>query len=154
MWTNLLDEPMKILGPYEGKPPSLDTFAPHAYSVMLDGVSIEGQFLQLPSNVPSSWQAWDKPRAYAAFHFSSIRNFEARGLLAAGPEDDSLHGRIVGAPADARLICLSEPFIRSETGEVLKYWKKFELRQSAFSLAIEFGNVSIVCGQRALTRLV
>lgn len=59
-WVAFLSGPKAILGPYKGKAPPLATFASHSWRATFDFVSIAGPFMQLPEEVPLSWETRNK----------------------------------------------------------------------------------------------
>ena len=148
-WARLLSEPMTILGPYAGEPPSLNTFAPHSWRTDFGHVALAGQFLQLPKKPSGKWFYEKTYRAYAVFEFLEVRSLSCSGVPASSDEDDSMHGVPVGQAAECSLIEMNDvAFENPELGIQLK-WKAFTLRQASFSLQIEASTVTLYVGQQA-----
>lgn len=148
-WVAFLSEPKAILGPYKGKAPPLATFAPHLWSASFDFVSIAGQFMQLPEEVPISWGNSEQARADAVFRFGTVRLLHVDGVLEQGDEDDSLHGRPCGISGQCSLTAMSNMFIDDVEHGIFRPWMQFKFTQPAFTILLEAGDVSIICGQRA-----
>lgn len=148
-WAALLNEPKAILGPYKGKAPPLATFAPHSWTASFDSVEIAGQFTLLPEQVPPSWGNSGQPRADVVFHFNEVRLLHVDGILKRNVDDDSLHGRPSGVTGQCSLTAMPDAFIDDAGHGIFRPWKQFKFEQAAFSISLEAGDVSIVCGVRA-----
>ena len=148
-WAALLNEPKAILGPYKGKAPPLATFAPHSWSASSDSVAIAGQFMQLPEQIPSSWGNSQQVRADVVFHFTAVRLLHVDGVLEQSVNDDSLHGKPCGISGECSLTAMLDAFIDDVGHGVYRPWKQFKFVQPAFSVLLEAGDVSLVCGRRA-----
>lgn len=148
-WAALLTEPKAILGAYKGCAPSLASFAPHAWHAHFDQVSIAGQFMQLPDQVPPGWVDAGAARADVVLRFSGVRLLRVEGTLTASTEDDSLHGKPCGVLGKCALVALPEAFIHDVDRALVLPWKQFSVAQGSFSLLLEAGNVAILCGNSA-----
>lgn len=148
-WVALLNEPKAILGPYKGKAPSLATFAPHWWSASFDSVAIAGQFMQLPELVPPSWGNSEQARADVVFRFTTVRLLHVDGVLERSDDDDSLHGKPCGISGQCSLTAMGDAFIDDAGNGIFRPWKQFKFVQPAFTILLEAGDVSIVCGRGA-----
>lgn len=148
-WVALLNEPMAILGPYKGKPPSLATFSPYSWSASFDSVGIAGQFMQLPEQGPPSWRNSEQARADAVFRFTTVRLLHVDGVLEQSDDDDSLHGKPCGVSGHCSLTSMDDAFIDDEGHGIFRPWKQFKFVQPAFTILLEAGDVSIVWGRQA-----
>jgi hypothetical protein len=147
-WTALLDEPKAILGPYNGNPPSLAEFAPHAWRAQFNEIAIAGQFVRLPEKVPVSWGAPEEARAEVVFEFYDVRLLRVDGVLACGVDDDSMHGLPYGKLGQCSLSATTDTYVQIVERGISRPWKQFSFVQPAFSLLIEAGGVNIYCGRR------
>jgi hypothetical protein len=147
-WSALLNEPKSILGPYQGKAPRLDTFAPYAWRAQFDHVAIAGQFMQLPEQVPSSWGSPEQARAEVVFEFEDVRVLRVDGVLERSAVDDSLHGAPHGMPGQCSLNATPEPYLEVVEAGITLPWKQFKFVQPTFSISLEAGYVSLYCGRR------
>jgi len=148
-WPKLLSEPMAILGPYAGEPPSLSSFAPHSWRSDFGHVSLAGQFLELPQKPAERWLYGETYRAYAVLEFLGVRSLSCTGSPAPSDEDDSMHGVPVGKVAECALTELNDvTFENPELGIQLK-WKAFSLRQATFNLQLEASTVMLYLGRQA-----
>lgn len=147
-WSALLNEPKSILGPYQGKAPPLDTFAPYAWRAQFDHVAIAGQFMLLPEQVPSSWGSPEQARAEVVFEFGDVRVLHVDGVLERSAMDDSLHGVPYGIPGQCSLTATPEPYLEDVEAGITLPWKQFKFIQPTFSISLEAGYVSLYCGRR------
>jgi hypothetical protein len=151
-WVTLLNRPMTILGPYKGKIPPLATFAPHAWGATFNEVSISGQFMQLPEQVPPSWSTPEPARADVVFEFLGVRLLRVEGVLERSNEDDQLHGMPCGIPGECSLTAMLDLCLDDVEKGLIIPWKQFKFMQPEFSMLIEASDVSITCGRRASNR--
>lgn len=151
-WAGLLDRPMEILGPYKGKTPPLTTFAPHAWSASFDRVSIFGQFMQLPDQVPPSWGTSEGARADVVFKFLGVRLLRVEGALERSIDDDELHGLPCGIPGECSLSAMPDLVMHDKERGLSEPWKQFKYKQPACSILIEASDVRLECGRRAHDR--
>lgn len=147
-WSALLNEPKSILGPYQGRPPPLETFAPYAWRAQFDHVAIAGQFLLLPEQLPPSWGSREQARAEVVFEFGEIRLFRVVGILERSSRDDSLHGNPSGILGHCSLIAMPDTFLEVAERGIIRPWKQFKFVQPTFSILLEAGDVSLYCGRR------
>lgn len=148
-WSALLHEPKSILGPYQGKAPPLNTFAPHAWRAQFDHVAIAGQFMLLPEQVPSSWGSPEQARAEVVIEFHDVRVLRVDGVLERSVKDDSLHNEPHGMPGQCSLTAIPEPYLKLAAAGITHPWKQFKFVQPAFSIFLEAHYVSLHCGRRA-----
>lgn len=147
-WTAFLDEPNAILGPYNGKVPSLAEFAPYAWRSQFNEFAFAGEFVRLPEIVPTSWGDPDVARAELVFEFYDVRLFRVDGVLARSVDDDSMHGLPRGEPGQCSLTATTDTYIEIAEKGISRPWKRFSFVQPEFSLLLEAGGVRIYCGRR------
>lgn len=71
------------------------------------------------------------------------------GLLERSNDDDSLLGRPCGKSGECSLTAMGDAFIDDVGHGIFRPWKQFKFVQPAFTILLEAGDVSIVCGLRA-----
>jgi len=148
-WLSLLVEAATILGAYRGCPPELSSFAAHGVRVELGHVALAGQFLELPSPVPTSWQHDGRAVAYAVFEFTDVRRLEQQGIFQASPTDDSLHHRPVGLAGECAIEQLPDVYLVVPGRTVPLHWKQFRFKSAGTSLLVEAGHVHLYVGRQA-----
>ena len=148
-WSDLIDEPLAVVGPYAGETPPLSSFAPHSFRADFDVFALAGQFLELPANPPGSWNYDGTFRAYALFEFEA-KDLNIAGELPRGNEDDALHGRPVGEVGRCMLRETETAFLTFPDDRRPLYWKHFSLEIPGFRLSLLAGSIRLYLGRRAM----
>lgn len=146
-WHAIIDA-KALMGAYHGKPPRLSSFAPHGARCELGQIALAGQFMDLPSPAPPTWEEDGVVSAYAVFSFAAVRRFEQHGTFEAAGSNDSLHYRPVGVTGECVIEHLMETFMVLEAAKDIR-WKRFSFKSSGTSFCVEAGLVQLYVGRQA-----